>query len=203
MVSANGADFVPRAKVRKTVKDNHLYFEYEGKSHKVSDFRDFLSETERQQMPQKKLFISYASKDSAFMKRLVTHLIPLQKSGKIKTWFDRLMEAGDDWDEKIRYELDQADVVLFLVSPDFLASDYIMEVELPEAVKRAEQKKTHLFPFLIKPCHWSNNAHLSGRMLSLKTLSDSEGKTPILIVDPQNDEAWVQIIAALEKRLDQ
>lgn len=203
MVSANGEDFVPLAKVREAVKDKRLYFEYGNKLHAMAGYRDFLSEEERKKMPQKKLFISYASKDSAFMKRLVTHLIPLQKSGVIKVWFDRLMEAGDDWNEAIRYELDQADVVLFLVSPDFLASNYIMDVELPEAVKRADQKQIRLFPFLVRPCLWSKNEALTKYMLPLKTLPNSVEKAQILIGDPQNDEAWVQIIAALENLLDQ
>jgi len=203
MVSANGEDFVPLAKVREAVKDKRLYFEYGNKLHAMAGYRDFLSEEERKKMPQKKLFISYASKDSAFMKRLVTHLIPLQKSGVIKVWFDRLMEAGDDWNEAIRYELDQADVVLFWVSPDFLASNYIMDVELPEAVKRADQKQIRLFPFLVRPCLWSKNEALTKYMLPLKTLPNSVEKAQILIGDPQNDEAWVQIIAALENLLDQ
>lgn len=201
MVSANGKDFIPLSKVTEAIKLRKMECVYEGKSWAVQGFRDFLSEEQRRNMPQKKLFISYASKDTAFMKRLVTHLKPLRRSGVIEVWFDRLMEAGDEWNEKIQQELEASDMVMFLVSPDFLASDYIMDVEVPAAVQKHQDKQVDIFPVLLKPCHWENHPDLSDRMISLQPLEHAEEKQPVLIGEPGHDMAWQEIIKQLEKVL--
>ena len=135
------------------------------------------------------------------MKRLVTHLKPLRRSGVIEVWFDRLMEAGDEWNEKIQQELEASDVVMFLVSPDFLASDYIMDVEVPAAVQKHQDKQVDIFPVLLKPCHWENHPDLSDRMISLQPLEHAEEKQPVLIGEPGHDMAWQEIIKQLEKVL--
>ncbi len=72
-----------------------------------------------------RVFISYSSKDTDYMKELEVRLTTLKREGLIATWHDRKLLAGEEWDAKIKDELKTADVILMLLSPDFLATDYI------------------------------------------------------------------------------
>ena len=71
-----------------------------------------------------KLFFSYSHKDEALRDQLETHLAMLRNQGLIESWHDRRIVAGSNLDDSIQASLETADVVLLLVSSDFLASAY-------------------------------------------------------------------------------
>ena len=77
-----------------------------------------------------KVFISYAHEDEHLRDQLQTQLAIPQRQGLIKIWHDREIGAGAEWAGAIDSQLETADLILLLVSPDFLASDYISDVEL-------------------------------------------------------------------------
>ncbi|MBS4052825.1 MAG: leucine-rich repeat domain-containing protein [Methylomonas sp.] len=105
--------------------------------------------------PRIKIFISYSSNDARFKDELVTRLKPMQESaGLIECWHDRYITPGEDWDGTIRVELEQADVILLLVSPKFLASDYIRGIEVQRAVERAEAGEAIVIPIVLEDCGW-------------------------------------------------
>ena len=79
-----------------------------------------------------KLFISYSHKDEEFKKELLTMLAGLQRQGIIDTWQDREIEAGDEWYKSIQDAMNDCDLALLLVSPDYLASRFIQEEEQPK-----------------------------------------------------------------------
>ena len=87
-------------------------------------------------MQVKSVFFSYSHKDEALRDQLETHLAMLKRQGVILTWHDRRLVAGDNIDSGIAKELDQADIILLLVSPDFLASDYCYGIEVARALER-------------------------------------------------------------------
>ena len=70
------------------------------------------------------LFYSYSHKDEALRERIEEQLVVLRRRGLIAAWHDREIIAGEDWKGKIDEHLDSADIILLLVSPSFLASDY-------------------------------------------------------------------------------
>lgn len=72
----------------------------------------------------KKLFYSYSHRDEALRETLDTHLTILKREGFLTTWHDRRIRPGDEWDHEISRHLDAADIILLLVSPSFLASEY-------------------------------------------------------------------------------
>jgi TIR domain len=82
------------------------------------------------------LFYSYAHRDERLRKRLETHLSALRQQGVITEWHDRKIVAGTDWKQSIDAHLMTAAVVLLLISPDFLASDYCYGVEMQRALQR-------------------------------------------------------------------
>ena len=68
-----------------------------------------------------------------------------------------MIGAGEEWREAIRTQLGRADVILLLVSPDFLASDFIFDEELATALKRHERGSARVVPIILRPCAWQRS----------------------------------------------
>jgi tetratricopeptide (TPR) repeat protein len=102
----------------------------------------------------KRIFISYSHEDEQVKKRLVTHLQGLRKQGKLASWDDRLIKAGQEWNNEIETALNNADAAVLLISPGFLASDFIMEKEVPFLLRRRQEQNICVFPLIIKGCNW-------------------------------------------------
>lgn len=100
----------------------------------------------------KKVFISYSHKDEEFKDQFETHLSGLKNNGLINIWSDRKVHIGEEWDEKIKYKLKTSDIVIFLISSDFLASEYINEIEIKETIRRHENGEVYIAPIYLRPC---------------------------------------------------
>src|SRR5690242_2184454 len=85
-----------------------------------------------------RVFYSYAREDEPFLMELDKHLGALSRQGLIASWFDQQLSPGADWSKEINNRLQTADIVLLLVSADFMVSDYIYQKELQIALKRHE-----------------------------------------------------------------
>jgi internalin A len=142
----------------------------------------------------KKVFLSYSHKDEAYRERLEIHLSMLKREGHIDAWHDRKIQAGDDWNQQIEENLRQADVIIFMLSPDFLASDYIWNKELKIAQERLKRKEAvTLVPILLRHCDTTNLELLEKQRLpptysdSLKWVADY----------PNPDVAYLEIVKGL------
>ncbi|HEX7999047.1 MAG TPA: TIR domain-containing protein [Pyrinomonadaceae bacterium] len=93
-----------------------------------------------------KVFISYSHRDEEIKERIDVFLATLKREGKIETWNDRRIPAGDKWDNTIKTELEVADIILLLISQDFIKSEYIWDVELPRALERHERGEAVVVP---------------------------------------------------------
>ena len=111
---------------------------------------------ERSISPGKRLFYSYSRRDEALRDELETHLKILQHGGLIDAWYDRQIEAGDDWKESIDQELDSADIILLLVSADFIASEYCYKKEMTKALQRHEEGEARVIPIILRDVNWSS-----------------------------------------------
>jgi len=98
------------------------------------------------------VFITYSTADRAWLDRILTLLRPLVRNGRIAIWADPHIKAGDEWRHEINEALSRAQVALLLVSADFLASTFIMEIELPRLV----EQKARLIPVLVSACAWED-----------------------------------------------
>ena len=102
----------------------------------------------------KEVFISYAQQDSDLARKLISAIQPLEREGLISLWTDRRIEGGMDWREPITKRLGASDLILLLLSADYLASDYCWGLEMKAALDNYKQGRSHLLPILLRPCDW-------------------------------------------------
>src|SRR6266496_2569771 len=108
------------------------------------------------------VFYSYAHEDEPFRQQLEKHLSTLRLQGLITQWHDRHILAGTDWSETIDTHLENASVILLLISADFLASDYCYGIEMKRALERDAANEARVVPILVRPVDWTDApfAHL-------------------------------------------
>ena len=100
------------------------------------------------------LFISYSHADEGVKTELLKHLEPLKKLHLVETWHDRKLKPGEEWENVISKELEKADIILLLVSIDFINSKYCYDIELDKALERHEQKTAVVVPIIVRNCLW-------------------------------------------------
>lgn len=102
------------------------------------------------------LFFSYSHKDEKLRDRLEPHLAMLKRDKVIKSWHDRKLSAESEAARAIDDHLNSADIILLLVSENFLASDYCYDIEMPRAMARHEAGEARVIPVILKPVDWSD-----------------------------------------------
>ena len=142
-----------------------------------------------------KLFVSYSHKDEACCKELGKYLRQLQDAALIEPWTDGQILAGDNWDEEIRNNLRQADIILLLISIDFLLSEYIKE-ELAVARERHAKGEAVIVPVVLKKCQWKLANYGLGQYQALP-----RGGKPIYGTSIQHEieEALDQVVQGIEQ----
>ena len=101
-----------------------------------------------------RLFISYSHIDQLLKNELVKHLEPLKRSNLIEAWHDGALKAGDEWEKEIFDQLEEADIILLLVSIDFINSEFCYDVELERALERHSEGTAVVIPVILRSCHW-------------------------------------------------
>lgn len=139
------------------------------------------------------LFFSYSHADSELRDQLEKHLAMLKRQGRIESWHDRKIVAGDALDDRISEHLERADVILMLVSSDFLASDYCYSVEMTRALERNSNRDARVIPIILRPCDWKSSP------LSKLLATPTDGKPVTRWAD--RDEAWLNVVEAIKGAL--
>ncbi len=102
------------------------------------------------------VFFSYTHKDEALRDELEAHLALMKRQNLIAGWHDRRILAGDDVDDTIEQELEKADIILLLVSADFIASNYCYSKEMSRALERHEAGQARVIPVILRSCDWQS-----------------------------------------------
>ena len=100
------------------------------------------------------IFYSYSHKDERLRDELNTHLSLLRRQKLITGWYDREITGGEELDGEIAEHLNNAPIILLLVSPAFIASDYCYEKEMMRAMERHEANQARVIPIILRPCDW-------------------------------------------------
>ncbi|BBH40776.1 hypothetical protein myaer102_33600 [Microcystis viridis NIES-102] len=101
------------------------------------------------------VFISYSHRDEKLRETLGLHLASLQRQGVIKSWHDRKISAGTEWKQAIDENLNSAEIILLLISENFIASDYCYDLEMERAIARHDAGEARVIPIILKPVDWS------------------------------------------------
>lgn len=141
------------------------------------------------------LVFSYSHVDEELRNKLEVHLAGLKRLGLISTWHDRRITAGQEFAQEIDHNFESADVVLLLVSPDFIASDYCYNLEMKKSLERHENKEAIVIPVILRPCDWHD---LPFGKLQAATL---DGKP--IVHFPTQDDGFLQVVQAIKKSIRQ
>lgn len=137
------------------------------------------------------VFLSYAHKDEWLLNKLEAHLSGLKREGLISTWCDRQIMPGSHWAGVIDQHLEQASLILLLVSSDFLNSDYCYQIEFKRALERNQAGKAVVIPIIIRPTDWKSTplAHLQALPAEGRPVTDWK--------DP--DQAFLNVVAGIRR----
>ena len=100
------------------------------------------------------IFFCYAHEDEALRKELEKHLRALKRQRIIDIWHDREIRAGAEWEREIDRHLNTAKIILLLISPDFMDSDYCYSQEMLRAMERHERGDARVIPVILRPVYW-------------------------------------------------
>ncbi len=137
------------------------------------------------------VFYSYSHKDEALRDRLEKHLSILKRQGVISGWHDRKITTGSDWSGEIDEHLNSAQIILLLVSADFLASDYCYDLEIKRALERHNAGEAVVIPVILRAVDWRTAPF--GKLQALP----KDGKAITSWSNP--DEALKSVAAAIRK----
>ncbi|MGZ5008778.1 MAG: toll/interleukin-1 receptor domain-containing protein, partial [Methylobacter sp.] len=140
-------------------------------------------------------FISYSKHDNKHKETLLKHLTGLRN--RLITWNDRDLLAGEDWDDRIKQELHQADIVLYLVSHHSIATGYIQNVELPLIEARCNDGECKLVPVIVDFCRWEKLDFAKYNALPEKGVPVTDTKHWV-----NENQAWLAVVKGIEKLLD-
>ncbi len=125
-----------------------------------------------------KLFISYAHEDEVFRKDLEAHLSALHRQNFIDIWYDRNVNAGSVWEDEIDKHLNTAQIILLLVSSDFMNSERCSKVVMKRALERLEHERTHIVPILVRPYPWETTSLAQFNILPRSHVPIAESADP-------------------------
>jgi hypothetical protein len=137
------------------------------------------------------IFYSYSRKDEGLRDELNKHLALLKRQNLITGWYDREISSGEDFEGEIAEHLNKAQIILLLVSSDFIASDYCYSIEMMRALERRGTREARVIPIILRPVDWH-----SAPFGKLKALP-KDGKAITTWVN--RDEAFLDVAKGIRK----
>jgi len=138
-----------------------------------------------------RLFYSYSHKDETLRDQLEEHLSLLKRQGYIVGWHDRRIGAGEEWRGQIDKNLEEAQIILLLISSSFLASDYCSDIETKRALERHDEGEAKVIPVIIRPCDWHEAPFAKLQSLPKDTKAVTSW--------PNQDEAWTDVALGIRR----
>jgi hypothetical protein len=144
--------------------------------------------------PPLQVFISYSHKDEELREELDIHLANLKRQGKIQAWHDRAIEAGAEWDAEIKHQLETADIILLLITPRFIASNYCYDLEMQRSIQRHDEGNARVIPIIGKPCDWQDSPFSKLQVLP-------KDAKPVTKWDDR-DEAFLNVVQGIRRAVE-
>lgn len=141
-----------------------------------------------------KIFCAYSHEDEKLRDHLENHLSSLKRRGVIEVWHDRRIGAGREWEGQIDEHLNTADIILLLISSDFIASDYCYDVEMTRAMERYKTKEALVIPIILRPVDWEGTPFVGLQALP-------KDSTAVTLWENQ-DEAFTNIAKGIRRAVE-
>ena len=138
------------------------------------------------------VFISYSHKDKKFLDDLQMHLKPLEREGAISIWSDKKIKPGSQWMDEIKLALSRTKIAVMMVSPAFLASDFIHEHELNPLLQDAARGGVRILWVPVRACSYKDSP-----LKNYQAVIPPE--KPLAVMKAERDKAFVQIYAAIKE----
>jgi formylglycine-generating enzyme required for sulfatase activity len=141
-----------------------------------------------------KVFLSYSHQDDELRQELSSHLSSLAHQKLIEPWHDRNIDAGSEWASEIDQNLAMAEIILLLVSSDFINSRYCYSIEMKEALARHEAKSVQVIPVIIRDCDWTRSplGQLQAIPRDNQAVASNRDKYA-------RDKPWLQVVKEIAK----
>src|SRR5713101_2817145 len=149
-----------------------------------------MADTPKQEI---KLFYCYARKDKFLRDELEIHLSWLKRRYQLTGWYDREILPGEEWEQAIDKNLNTAHLILLLISPDFMASDYCFGKEMRRALERHKAGTCQVIPILLRPTYWEDAP------FSILQLLPTDAR-PITRW-PDRDEAFQDVVGEINRTI--
>lgn len=140
------------------------------------------------------VFVSYSHKDEKYMLELHEALSPLRRRNLIKEWYDGKIASGDEFGQEIFQHLSMSDIILLLLSPSYVSSDYCWDKEMKAAFDLHRRRDVRVVGIVVRP------VHLHGLELSHHKLLPKSGKA-VQLWHPKS-QAWENVCAGIEQVID-
>src|SRR5216110_1270600 len=145
------------------------------------------------------VFCCYTQEDEALLSQLKTHLRLSQRQSPIAaSWYDRDISAGTEWEQEISKHLNTAQIVLLLVSPAFLNSDYCSSMEMKRVIEMHERKEARVIPILLDYVYWQRDP-----LNKLQFFLPSNGKPVMSASWDSLNEALVNVTEGIHRVIKQ
>lgn len=143
------------------------------------------------------IFLSYSSVDEPFCIELQKHLSPLKRVGLIKEWYDHEIMPGTEWKKEVRERLNNSNIVLSMISPDFLNSDYLYNHELKIAMELHDDGRTRIVPIMLRRCDIEHTQFqgLQGLPTNLEPVNSPKWFSA--------DDAYADIVTGIKLMIDE
>lgn len=172
-------------------KEQEIFVWQVNKKLRVADLlngvEDAFMRDKEEQLPVK-AFVSYSHKDLEHLKELRSALAPLVRLQKLQLWDDRDIDAGDEWEKVIFQQLEEADIVICLVSADFVASDFCYKKEFSAALDAHQKGEKTIVPVMLRKTNWQD--------LPIAKIQGAPGEW--ITSATNKDEAWTKVSESLQ-----
>jgi hypothetical protein len=142
-----------------------------------------------------KVFVGYSHKDKSYLEELRVHLVPYVRANKVVCWDDTQISPGSVWQEEVKTTLQEANLAVLLVSAHFLASDFIVNYELPYLLASAKSGKMTILSVIVRPSLFKDTDLAQFQAINspaqpLSGMSRSE-----------RDKVWIQVVERIKHNL--
>jgi hypothetical protein len=141
------------------------------------------------------IYISSAPEDEPLRMKLEKQLRVLERQGLIDTWSSRIINAGRDWVQEISQHINTAQIILLLVSSDFLASDYVYDIEMKRALERHKRGEARVIPIILRPCDWHHDV--------LRNLPALPTAAKPITTWQYEDDAFLDVVEGIRKTIEE